>query len=550
MFDKKRKVVVASTRKTVDNAFLSKGMQTSAATLSGNGAKKYSSTGNSFVDQFGKIAEYKSPRSYADISRDCSILFAEDAEMFVKFTIYLRMISRKTDVIGMGIKTKEAQSGAELKHESIMRMIWLSQKDESLFWKNIGLFVSAGSCKDLIVMLRNDLVYHGWENRVLNWRKFGDLLLSLLEDEKTSELMKKYLPQIRSKRNNTTIEAEANTQIAKWICSRIFGKKTNAGTYKMYRKIKSSGTAHEWQKLISQSNFDKIDFAKIHGRALNLLVRSKFLKNQGLSDKYSNWVEKEETVKYTGYVHELLCELDYNNDKNFVNTVDKQFYELVNKAKDSENLTKLIVVRDTSASMTSKADGTKYSSESIARAIALYFNEFLTGDFTDHYIEFANNAEMKKWKGGTPSKKWHNNRGRAYGGTNFQSVIALFCNLLQSGTPEEDFPEGILCISDGEFNPAELGKTNVESALRTLRSAGFSEDYVNSFKIVLWNIPNSFYGGRSGTKFETFGDTRNVFYMSGYSASNVKFIMDGKIETAADLFNAAMNQELLQLVEV
>jgi hypothetical protein len=544
MFDTKRTI------KRKSNTFVNAGMKTSARTLSGNNAEKFSKTGNEYVDQFGKLGEYKSPRRYSDIANDCSVLFAEDAETFVKFTIYMRMISRKTDIIGMGIKTKETQSGAELKHESIMRMIWLHQKDESLFWKNIGLFLSAGSCKDIIVMLRTDLVYHDWDGRILNWLRFGDLLLSLLADDKTVNLMKKYLPQIRSSSQVTTIEAEANTKIAKWICSKLFGKKSDGRTYKKYRKLKASGTAHEWQQLISQSKFDKIDFAKIHGRALNLLVRSKFLKNQGLSEKYSGWVDKEETVKYTGYVHEVLCELDFNSDENFTKTVDKQFYEIVNKAKDSENLTRFIVVRDTSASMASTATGTKYSSDSVAKAIALYFNEFLTGDFTDHYIEFADNAEMKSWRGGTPSEKWRNDQSCAYGDTNFQSVIALFCNLLQSGTPEADFPEGILCISDGEFNPADLGETNVEAALRKLRSAGFSEDYVNSFKIVLWDIPNSFYGRCSETKFETFGDARNVFYMSGYSASNVKFIMDGKIETAADLFNAAMDQELLQMVEV
>jgi len=549
MFDTKRTIKRKSTQ-TSNNSFVNAGMKNSARTLSGNGAEKFSTTGNEYVDQFGKLGEYKSPRRYSDIAKDCSVLFADNPELFVKFTIYMRMISRKTDIIGMGIKTKEAQSGAELKHESIMRMIWLHQKDESLFWKNIGLFLSAGSCKDLIVMLRADLVYHDWSGSILNWSRFGDLLLSLLENDKTVNLMKKYLPQIRSNSQVTTIEAEANNQIAKWICSRLFGKKNDGRTYKKYRKLKSSGTAHEWQQLISQSKFDKIDFAKIHGRALNLLVRSKFLKNQGLSDKYSGWVDKEETVKYTGYVHELLCELNFNHDANFTKTVDKQFYEIVNKAKDSENLTRFIVVRDTSSSMECTATGTKYSSYDVSKAIALYFNEFLTGDFTDHYIEFANKAAMKKWRGGTPSEKWHNDRGNSYGGTNFQSVISLFCDLLNSGTPEADFPEGILCISDGEFNPADLGKTNVESALRKLRNAGFSDDYVNSFKIVLWNIPNSFYGGRSGTKFETFGNTRNVFYMSGYSASNVKFIMDGKIETAADLFNAAMDQELLHLVEV
>jgi hypothetical protein len=67
---------------------------------------------------------------------------------------------------------------------------------------------------------------------------------------------------------------------------------------------------------------------------------------------------------------------------------------------------------------------------------------------------------------------------------------------------------------------------------------------------VLWNLSNNYYGRRSGVKFETFGDVKNVFYMSGYSASNVKFILNQKVETAQDLFDAAMDQELLNLVEI
>lgn len=80
-------------------------------------------------------------------------------------------------------------------------------------------------------------------------------------------------------------------------------------------------------------------------------------------------------------------------------------------------------------------------------------------------------------------------------------------------------------------------------------AAGFSENYVNGFKIVLWNLSNGYYRN-PGPKFETFGDVPNVFYMSGYSASNVKFILNNKVETAQDLFNVAMDQELLNLVEV
>lgn len=224
---------------------------------------------------------------------------------------------------------------------------------------------------------------------------------------------------------------------------------------------------------------------------------------------------------------------------------------MVQKVKNGEeNFTKLIVVRDTSASMGSLATGTKYSCYNIGKALALYFSEFLTGEFANHWIEFNSDAKLHQWKGSGVVSKWRNDKSSYVGSTNFQSVVKLFCKMKKQGVDEKDFPQGILCISDSEFNPAALGKTNVDAALDALKKAGFSQDYLSNFKIILWNLQSNHYGSGTGCKFETYGDVKNVFYMSGYSASNVKFLLNQKVETAEDLFNSAMSQELLSLVKV
>jgi len=435
-------------------------------------------------------------------------------------------------------------------------MIWLSQKAPETFWKNIGLFVSLGSWHDIFTMLQYDLVYNGWKNRKLDWEKFGNLILTGLNYESTVNLVKKYLPQIKTKSACKTVEAQANCMIAKWICSLLFGNKESSYNYKIYRKLKSSGTAHDWQQLISQKKFDKIDFDKIHGRALNLLVRSKFLKNQNLSDKYAKWVGDPKTeIKYTGFVHELFSSLPYSLssiESHVQTTINKQFDTLVEKGKNTEtdNSCNFIVVRDTSGSMASIATGTNMSCFHIGKALALYFSEFLTGKFANSWIEFSNGATMRKWKGNNPLEKWYNDNSSAYADTNFQSVINLFVSLKKQGVSEEDFPTGILAISDMEFNPADLGKTNVETTKRKLRSAGFSEDYVNNFQIVLWNLQSSFYGRGTGEKFETTADEKGVYYFSGYSASVITFLTGHKVLTTKELFETAMDQEILNCIEL
>lgn len=178
----------------------------------------------------------------------------------------------------------------------------------------------------------------------------------------------------------------------------------------------------------------------------------------------------------------------------------------------------------------------------------MYFSEFLTGPFANAYMEFNTTCEMHTWKGKTPIEKWFNDRCEAYGSTNFLSVINKFVEIKNSGVKESDFPTGILCISDGEFNPADLNTTNVSKARQLLRNAGFSKEYVDNFVIILWDIPNDYYYNNCKPKFETFGNVTNVFYMSGYSASIVSFLSD-RIATPRELFEAAMNQETLNIFD-
>jgi hypothetical protein len=211
----------------------------------------------------------------------------------------------------------------------------------------------------------------------------------------------------------------------------------------------------------------------------------------------------------------------------------------------------MIVVRDTSGSMTSPCTGTTQSAYDVAKALALFFSEMLPkGAFANSWIEFKSCAVMHLWKGSTPYEKWVNDHTSTIGSTNFQSVIDLFCSLKHQGISENEFPTGIICISDAEFNPSQLGKTNVETALSKLRAV-FSEEYVNNFKIVLWNLRTS----TGGNKFETYGNVDNVYYFSGYDGSIVAFLtgVEGQTSTpknAEELFQAAMSQEIMQMIEV
>lgn len=554
MFDSKQITLLEnglSKKTSVKNSFVSAALKNGAKTLSENFALKYDSTGNDFVDQFGKLGSFKSPRTYAQISSDMSILWSQDPYKALCFTLYIRTITRTVAFID-GTKTTSVQRGSGLRHEGILRMMWIHINHPEVFWNNIELFISVGSWKDIITMLSYDLQYNNWNKRTLDWKNFGKLILVGLENPNTSNLIKKYLPQIKANSACKTVESQADNMIAKWICSLVFDNKVNPSSYKQYRMLKTSGNAHEWQKLISQGKHNLIDFNTVHGRALSLMVSSKYIDNQGLTKSYEEWISSKPIAKYTGYPHELFK--NQISKKYQIDTLNAQFKGLVETAKkDAKTNTSMIVVRDTSGSMASSASGTNQSCYDIAKALALFFSEMLPdGAFADSWIEFNDDAKLHKWKGSTPYEKWTNDRTNFVGSTNFQSVIDLFVTLRMSGVAESEFPTGIICISDSEFDSTELDQTNVEVALSKLKSNGFSDEYVSNFKIVLWNLQR--YGG--GDKFETYGeDTKNVFYFSGYDGSVIAFLtgtehQKSEPKNAIELFNAAMDQEVMHKIRI
>lgn len=560
-FNKKVSNLLSKSTDNNANAFIKEGMKASHETTSGNGALKYSTSGNDFVDDFASIAKYKEPRSYEEVAKTMQLLYSIDKVKAVKMAIFIRLITRKSQVMkDKGVETlEEVQRGQGLKNEGIMRMLWLALNHSSVFKVNLPLFIAAGSWKDVVTMMNLDLQFHGWKDRKLDWTFFGKVIKAGLLNPGTSQLVRKYLPTIRTDAKCRTLESQADTLIGRWLAKQFFPEDEKFVAYKKYRQLKSKGTAHKWQQLISKQMYNELNFDSIAGRALALLVGSKFLQNHGLVDRYSEWIKARPVAKFTGFVFELFKPLGNGYNLRHIEdyreaTINAQFAQLVKTGKEGVNTNSgLLVVRDTSCSMTSQAVGCSMSSYDVAKSMALYFSEFLTGPFANSFAEFANTCTLQQWKGNTPVDKYLNDRCEAYGGTNFQSVIDLFIQLRGRGVPEKDFPTGILCVSDGEFNRCGTNtSTNFQTAIRKLRNAGFSKEYVDSFKIILWDIPNSYYG-KSETKFEDFADAPNFFYLSGYDPSSVAFIMEGKEckvtpRNAAELMETALDQELLNRV--
>lgn len=583
-----QKVVKSQTSvKSTENPFVTFGMKKGQETKSTNGALKYKTSGYSagslFVNQFATVATYKNPRSFEDISRDMATLYAVDQEMAVKFILYLRMITRQVSLFD-GTKTKSAQRGAGLKHEAITRMVWLAVNAPETFAKNLELFISVGSWQDVIKMLSYDLQYNDWKGRVLDWQFMGNVILAGLENPNTTNLVRKYLPTIKSNKpdgnglSKLTLEAQADNVISKWICSLLFGtKKDEKGkTYKQYRQLKKNGNAHQWQQLISQGKHNLVDFSTVHGRALSSMVSGKYLKNHGLENKYQEWIATKPVAKFTGYPYELAQLIPTSTKQFQKDTINAQFNQLVEVSKKglvNAGIRPMTVI-DISGSMSypmyigGGKTGTLKSKE-VAFSSAIFFNEMQdkTSPFYNTYMKFSYGASMATFTGNNFISKYTTScYGSGGGNTDFQSIFNTFVDFKRQNpdVSEELVPNFLVVFSDGQFDGISTSlKTNVELGREKLASV-FSKEFCDNFGICFVDLPNTCSGFRLPPKptFETFGNCKNTFYFSGYDMSPLGFLfgVEAKVnketgeivipKTAEELFEAAMDQEILNLVTI
>lgn len=557
-FKEKQKSLWDNPKSSETSAF-TKASMTNITTQSGNGALKYTTTGDPFIDQFNNASKYKQPRTFEEVSNDMNILCSINIIEAVKLTFYLRAISRKTKDI-KGNSLKETVKGQGLKNEGIYRMLYLALNYPDIFKTVLPVYIYVASWKDIITFMKLDVMYHTFENKQLDWKYLTEFLLEGIQLESQRNLVFKYLPQIKAKSKCTTIEAQANVVVAKYISNILAEKfgyesKTKEYKYKKYRLLKSSGTAHQWQQLISQKDFKNINFNTIAGRALNLLVSGKFLSNQGLENVYSEWLMKQPTAKFTGFPYEIFKDLK-TTEKYKIHTYDKQFETLLSNAKVIDNFTTYLPVVDISGSMTSKVNGTNTTALQVAMTMALFFSKLSQSNFNSLYYTFSSNVEAHTFNKTSHTEALKEALKLNYiGSTNFQGIANKLIEIRQQGVSESEFPGGIICFSDGEFNSVKDNQTNYRAfMLRLTSSQLFSIEFISKFKIILWDIPSDYYSSKPESKFESNATTPNMIHLAGLDASIMSFLLGKEIAekqeiTTKELYNAVMSQEILVFLE-
>lgn len=523
-------------------------------TMTDNGAISNSSTGKAIIDQFGSVTNYMD-RNYEDVVNDQETLWKENAELAVKFIFYLRMITRKTKINNSFI-SDNVQTGQGLRDEAFKRLVWLADKHPMIFNRNIWMLPIVGSWKDVWTLMFYD--YKLGVNAI-NHKVIFELIIQGINCEEHIDLIKKFMPRIKSKSKLITEWNVYSNKLAK-----EFAKYAKL-TAKEYNKFKSTGKAHEFQKLISANLYDNIKWNCIPGRALSKLVNSKFLKNHNLEESYLSWLDKQPMVKFNGYAHELGLAYKKSYIQNYLDitkkfTLNKQFNSLIESAKNNGGIKGNVwCALDTSGSMTCNITKNGLTAMDVCMSLGVFFSTLNQGAFHKNVIMFDSVSRIKQLEGEfcDMMKQIPMN---AMGGTNFQSVVDEIIKVRRNNPniPLEDYPQTLLIVSDMHFNPSgrfyrdsisrEDELTNYE-AMKEKLSEVFPKEFVDDMKFIWWCVSSS------TTQFPATMEDGGCYIMSGFDGSTISLILgeEDKVNengekiklSMEELVIKALNQEIL-----
>ena len=465
-----------------------------------NGAVSHSTTGDVFLDYFSKCGTYRD-RDLEEVFSDISAMYAKSPVLTLKMIFYLRLITRKTKGF---YNSSGIQKGMGNRNEFYKALLWLAKYEKVFLNHYLWLVPIAGTWKDLwhedlLGVLDTTLVYQAIQRG--------------LADPYNRELLAKYLPRMRSQSNCRNNRHVGLHRFALGLCKSLHWTPIE------YRRFKSSGKAHEFQRAICAGNTAQIDFNSIPGRALFNLVNTHgkkdnltYMERHGLADKCIEWITQKGEVNFTGYVHDLMKVVSPEMSRLQRFMVDTQFNRLIELGMQDGKLENVWCALDTSGSMKTIVAG-DVTSFDICISLGIYFSTMNQGAFKDHVIMFDDVSKVKQLHGTSFSDKvlQITSSETAWGSTNFHSVIDEIVRVRRENPdiPVSDFPQTLLVISDMQFNPAEDNKkTNYEVARRKLNRAG-----LQSINVIWWYVT-----GR-GKDFPSQITEKGVTLIGGFDGS-------------------------------
>lgn len=169
----------------------------------------------------------------------------------------------------------------------------------------------------------------------------------------------------------------------------------------------------------------------------------------------------------------------------------------------------------------------------ISVSLGVYLSERNKSIFKDAFLTFSEKPQLQVLKG-TVSERFNQlNRAHWEMNTNLTAAFELILNkAVENSLPQSDMPDTILIISDMEFDPAWMGKTNYETIQMMYENAGYVMP-----KIAFWNVK-----GREGN-VPVNAKAPNVALISGASPAIVKNVLAGKDFTPTGIMLETLNSD-------
>jgi len=169
----------------------------------------------------------------------------------------------------------------------------------------------------------------------------------------------------------------------------------------------------------------------------------------------------------------------------------------------------------------------------ISVSLGVYLSERNKSIFKDAFLTFSGMPELQVLKG-TVIDRFNQLRTAHWAmNTNLTAAFELILTKAKNaGLPQSDMPDTILIISDMEFDPAWMGKTNYETIQLMYENAGYVAP-----KIAFWNVK-----GREGN-VPVNAKASNVALISGASPAIVKNVLAGKDFTPQGIMLETLNSD-------
>lgn len=443
-------------------------------------------------------------REQSEVNSDMEKIFSEDPSIAIKVLFGLRLITRKNEC------SDEVQTGFGRKDEFFKAFAWLAKNHPQLAYDNLHLVPVFGCWKDFLCEPLIDTL-----DRLKVYTCFYEAI------KKGDQLALKYLPQIRSTKHTRSDNDRKRVAWAKGFCAMM------GLDHKQYRKMKSGGIAHLWQKQMMAKEWGAIDFNKIPGRAINQHTtrvgrdKKTVFERHEQTERLIDWVNSKPSINFTGYPYELMKKAQENKGMVGKLILDKQFNRML-EGMNGHSLGNTLVAVDTSGSM-SWGNTNGVTALDVCLSLGLSFSAMNEGEFKNCVISFSSHCELVKLDGKTFCDRVQQLSGiGAMGSTNFQGIIDLLVRLRKTKPeiPLKDYPETILVVSDMGFNPVSTKgskgteKTNYEEAMSKLKAVG-----LNEVRIIWWYVND-----RAKDFPSQMGD-KGVYFVSGFDPVMIKALL-------------------------